>query len=229
MLGTITIVEQNAEFVVVNKPANCNFHDEGDIGEGLFNQVKKLVSCQDLYPVHRLDKITSGLIIFAKTLNCAQQFQQAFTQHQIEKYYLAVSEHKPKKKQGLISGDMEKSRRGAWKLVRSQNKPAITQFFSYHLGAGKRLFLLKPHTGKTHQIRVALNSIGAPILGDPLYNKSSVSDRGYLHAYALKFTLNQQSFQFIQPPSSGDEFISDAMQEQLSQLKLPWQLNWPKR
>ena len=51
---------------------------------------------------------------------------------------------------------MAKSRRGMFKLMRSMENPAITQFFSYALGDGKRLYLLKPHSGKTHQLRVAL-------------------------------------------------------------------------
>ena len=70
---------------------------------------------------------------------------------------------------------MAKSRRGMFKLMRTLHNPAITQFFSYSTGSKQRLYLLKPHSGKTHQLRVALNSIGASIFGDPLYTSSKAS------------------------------------------------------
>ncbi len=232
------IVDQQTDFVVINKRPNVNFHDEGEAGSGLFNQVKEYLAVNELYPVHRLDKMTSGLIIFAKSLVCAQQFQQLFSQHKIQKYYLAISDKKPRKKQGLIKGDMVKSRRGSWKLLRTQANPAISQFFSYSVEEGKRLYLIKPHSGKTHQIRVALSSIGAPIIGDVnYYPKQSVpvktpdqhsSDRGYLHAYALTFQLDQKQYQYVLPPTDGVEFLATAVVNTLDELQQPWLLDWPK-
>ena len=122
-----TIVSDHEDFIIVEKPADVNFHDEGEIESGFFNQVKNHGKAQgtftDLFPIHRLDKMTSGLIIFAKNLSAAQVFQELFQQHKIEKYYLAISDKKPKKKQGLIKGDMEKSRRGMWKLVVAKKTP----------------------------------------------------------------------------------------------------------
>jgi len=225
--SAFTLVDQQADFIVVNKLAGINFHDEGDIGTGLFNLVKQQLQLPGLYPVHRLDKMTSGLVIMAKNLTTAQQFQQLFSIHQLEKYYLALSDQKPKKKQGLIKGDMEKSRRGSYKLLRSQESPAITQFFSYSIGDGKRLYLLKPHSGKTHQIRVALNSIGSPIMGDSRYSGSQ-ADRGYLHAYALRFNLNEQTYQYVCPAEHGELFLQTDCKSAIEQLSPPWQLNWPK-
>ncbi len=229
-----SIVDQQSEFIVVDKAADINFHDEDELGSGLFSQVKSHLNLSELYPVHRLDKMTSGLIIFAKSLVAAQSFQTQFEQHNIQKYYLAIAANKPTKKQGLIKGDMSKSRRGMWKLLRSQNNPAITQFFSYSIGAGRRLYLLKPHSGKTHQIRVALNSIGVPILGDALYNSTAATknteatDRGYLHAYALSFNFAGEDYCYLLPPNSGSVFNETAVTEQLNELTQPWQLAWPK-
>jgi len=222
----INIIAEHDDFIIAEKPANVNFHDEGELDNGFFNQVKKQQKLEQLFPVHRLDKMTSGLIIFAKNLTSTQLFQELFEQHNVEKYYLAVSDKKPKKKQGLIKGDMEKSRRGMWKLLRSQENPAITQFFSYPLTTGKRLYLLKPHSGKTHQIRVALSSIGSPILGDPIYaTKNSYEEqRGYLHAYALRFTFKGQCYQYVLPPNNG-EFFTEGLP--LKKLELPWSLPWP--
>lgn len=231
------IITQTDDFVIVSKNANVNFHDEGEHGAGLFSQVKRylLQRCdvKELYPVHRLDKITSGLLIFAKNHASAKIFGELFKTHRIEKYYLAISDKKPIKKQGLIKGDMAKSRRGMFKLMRTMESPAITQFFSYHLGNKQRLYILKPHSGKTHQIRVALSSIGAPILGDPLYDSnskdksSSVANRAYLHAYALRFEFLGKRYEFVLPPSEGDFYLSGCFNEILAEIKQPWLLNWP--
>lgn len=223
------IIEQNTHFIIINKLADVNFHDEGNIGEGLFNQVKSQLSLNDLYPVHRLDKMTSGLIIFAKNKETAASLQILFSNHEVEKYYLAISDQKAKKKQGLIKGDMVKSRRGTWKLLRTLNNPAITQFFSYPLKDGLRLFLLKPHSGKTHQIRVSLASIGAQILGDGGYSSSSTAtDRGYLHAYALRFSLAGKHYQFTKIPEQGIHFQNLNNIIDSNAIDKPWLLPWPR-
>ena len=229
MFKTIT---EHHDFIVVDKEPGVNFHDEGNIGSGLFSLVKQQIQSHnknaELYPVHRLDKMTSGLVIFAKNLACAQTFGQLFNDHDIEKYYLAIADKKPSKKQGLIKGDMAKSRRGMFKLLRTMEKPAITQFLSYSIANKQRLYLLKPHSGKTHQLRVALASIGAPIVGDPLYYSTSPADRGYLHAYALKFTYLGEKFEFTSLPTKGEYYLNEALNEQLAAIKKPWQLNWPR-
>ena len=244
------IITQTDDFVVISKNSDVNFHDEGEYGAGLFSQVKKHLFEQfnvaELFPIHRLDKMTSGLLIFAKNSESAKIFAELFQAHKIEKYYLAISDKKPTKKQGLIKGDMAKSRRGMFKLMRTMDNPATTQFFSYHLGNKQRLYLLKPHSGKTHQLRVALSSIGAPIIGDPLYYSSSkghstshvsstskdssdsTADRGYLHAYALRFEFLGKRYEFMLPPSEGDLYLTTAIKEHLAALKQPWQLNWPR-
>lgn len=238
------LIDQNNDFILINKTSGINFHDEGDINSGLFNQVKESMNLTELYPVHRLDKLTSGLLLFAKNKLTANRFLTLFNEHKIEKYYLALSDKKPKKKQGTIKGDMAKSRRGSWKLLRQIENPAISQFFSFGLGQIKndvteqlnrekankniRLFIIKPHSGKTHQIRVALNSVSSPILGDDLYG-GEPSDRGYLHAYALRFILNDVSYEYVLTPNSGTYFIDLCVQSSIKEkLLTPWNLSWPK-
>lgn len=227
-ISLANIIHQQQDFVIVDKPAGMNFHDENEPGNGLFSQVKTLLAVKELYPVHRLDKMTSGLLIFAKNLTTAQTFQTLFEQHLVDKYYLAIADGKPKKKQGLIKGDMVKSRRGMWKLLRTSEHPAISQFISFSIAPLRRLYLIKPHSGKTHQIRVALNSLAVPILGDALYNHSSIADRGYLHAYALQFTLHGQHFQFQLAPNTGLEYLTATTKKQIHNLSTPWLLDWPK-
>ena len=225
--GYFSLLFENDDFIVINKQFAVNFHSE----EGEFGVVvaaEKALQCK-LYSVHRLDKMTSGLLLLAKSAQIAAQLTELFTSHQIQKYYLAISDKKPKKKQGLIKGGMEKSRRGMWKLTKQKDNLAITQFFSYSLGDGKRLFVLKPHTGKTHQIRVALKSIGSAICGDPLYaEKSTHYDRGYLHAYQIAFSLHDHDFSFKALPESGVLFNSESCLKTLEDIGAVSSLAWPK-
>jgi len=178
------IIADEADFLVISKFPKVHFHSQ-DGTAGVVAQVEQDLGIK-LFAVHRLDTPTSGLLILAKSTAAAKQFTELFTAHKVQKYYLALAKGKPKKKQGWVIGDMAKSRRSMFKLLRTKENPAITQFFSVSVGDGLRLYLLKPHSGKTHQLRVALASLGVPILGDELYG-GAVADRCYLHAYCLHF------------------------------------------
>ena len=222
----MTIIFENSDFVIFDKPAGLNFHSEDDEA-GFVVLATRQLNVEQLYSVHRLDKMTSGLIILAKSSEVANKFSKMFENKEVQKFYLALSLRKPKKKQGWIKADMESSRRGSYKLLQTKNNPAITQFVSSALRVGERFFLVKPHTGKTHQIRVALKSIGSPIAGDIRYanaDEAKKEDRGYLHAYALKFTLNDEDFSYICPPNEGEKFLSTEAQEQLKTWAKPWEL-----
>lgn len=217
------LVFEHGDFVLVDKAAGVNFHSE-DGEAGLVVQVAQALG-KEVFPVHRLDKMTSGLVIFTLNKASAQAFQTLFENRKVEKYYLAIAKDKPKKKQGWVKGDMQPARRGSWKLCQTQDNPAVTQFISAVTQPKERWFLLKPHTGKTHQLRVALKSLGAPICGDARYAKvelAQVEDRGYLHAYALRFELNGEAFEFVQPPQSGARFVSEVAQAQLTSWRAPW-------
>jgi tRNA pseudouridine32 synthase/23S rRNA pseudouridine746 synthase len=230
MNDSYELIESNEQFLIIYKKPNINFHSE-DGKCGLFETVKQAEGLSELYPVHRLDKVTSGLLVMAKTAATNQALVNQFKNREVQKFYLAISGKKPKKKQGLIKGDMESARRGAWKLLPTLTNPAITQFFSTSLGEGKRLFIVKPHTGKTHQIRVSLKSIGAPILGDTLYADvaSCVDiDRVYLHAFSLAFTLNGQNYRFTELPREGDLYITTEFNSAIQQFLSPWDLAWPQ-
>lgn len=197
---TIEIIFSHSDFVVINKPYAVSVHK--DLNEiGLTTRLAQQLNVEKVWLVHRLDKVTSGLLILALNAESAAYFSTLFAQHKVEKTYLALSCHKPKKKQGWIIGDMQKARRGAWKLTQTKQNPAVTYFESVSCEPNLRLFKLTPKTGKTHQLRVAMKSLGSPILGDPLYadkgklniENSSPIDRTYLHAYALTFTYHQEN------------------------------------
>jgi tRNA pseudouridine32 synthase / 23S rRNA pseudouridine746 synthase len=221
----IDIVFENEDFLLVNKPAGLSFHSEE--GPGLVVRLCEQLGVEQLYSVHRLDKMTSGLLILAKSSEVANALSQLFETRMIEKFYLALSMRKPKKKQGWIKGDMGASRRGSYKLLCTHENPAVTQFISTALRTHERFFLVKPHTGKTHQIRVALKSLGSPVAGDIRYAASDdakTEERGYLHAYALRFALNGEHFSFVCPPHRGERFLSKECEEQISLWSEPWAL-----
>ena len=226
MMSAIALLYENEDFLVVDKPAGLNFHSEEEAG--LVVLVQEQYKLEAIYPLHRLDKMTSGLVIFGKCKEAAQQFGKMFENREVEKYYLAISLRKPKKKQGWIKGDMKSARRGSWMFAKTNDNPAITQFHSTALREGERGFLVKPHTGKTHQIRVALKSIGSPIAGDIRYAQSDEAKkeaRGYLHAYALRFEYKGETYRFLQPPKEGERFLSDAFNAIVSQeWRRPWEL-----
>ncbi len=218
------VIYENDSFMVFNKPAGLSFHSEA--GEGFVVLAEKQMGLK-LYSVHRLDKMTSGLIVLAKSSKVANSLSQLFEERKIEKYYLAISIRKPKKKQGWVKGDMASARRGSYKLLSTHDNPAVTQFISTALRVHERLFLIKPHTGKTHQIRVALKSLGAPIAGDSRYanaDEAKEEERGYLHAYALRFELDGEQFSFMCPPEQGERFLSRECHDQIVLWDKPWEL-----
>jgi len=188
MTENLTICFEHPDFVVINKPAGISVHKD-EQAVGLSEKLAKQLGVEKLWLVHRLDKVTSGLLIFARNQTAAVNFYHLFHEHKVEKTYLALSDKKPKKKQGK-------------NLCPTKNPPAITQFHSLSLAPNLRLFILQPKTGKTHQLRVAMKSLSSPILGDMRY-AGSTADRVYLHAYQLAFVYQGEDFLIRAWPTSG--------------------------
>lgn len=229
--ASFRVLFRHADFVLVDKAAGVSFHSED--GPGLVVAVEQALG-QKLYAVHRLDKVTSGLLLLATSPQAAARFTEMFSARLVNKFYLALSLSKPKQKQGWVKGDMQPARRGAYKLTTTLQNPALTYFLSAgfdgpatDLPEGARLFLLKPYSGKTHQLRVALKSQGAAIAGDALY-QGAPADRVYLHAYALAFDWQGAQHQFVCPPTQGGWFGSRAVQQKLTTAwAQPWTLAFP--
>ena len=206
---TPRIIHETSGLLFIDKPPGLSFHrSEEEDDPGLLPILRAMQAAGDiehegkLFSVHRLDRVTSGLLMIAKTADAAREVADVLRRREIDKYYVALSSRKPNKKQGRVSGDMARSRRGQWKLLRSTEQPAQTAFISKPLvfdaeeeegdEAARyppRAFLLKPLTGKTHQLRVALKALSSPVLGDPMYaaaDDSRNEERAYLHAAALR-------------------------------------------
>ena len=220
----IEVVYEHDDWLLCHKPCGVNFHSEDEMPG--FVELMRAQTSIPLWPVHRLDKATSGLILLAKSQQACATLSKLFSDKKIEKFYLSICGNTLKKKQGKVAGDMAKARRGSFKLLKTQENPAITQFISTSLLPGFRLCLLKPKTGKTHQLRVMMKSLGAAILGDKRYSGPE-SDRLYLHAYALKFIYDNEEYEFIELPKSGQLFMSSEFLLEVGNWTSPWSLTWP--
>lgn len=160
----IPVLFESKRILVIEKPHGVSHHSEDDelgILATVRNQLQTYppLSTDEcatrLYGVHRLDKVTSGILIFAKDEEMAGLLSKAFREKKIVKYYTAISAKKPKKKkQGWVKGNMVPSRRGTWKLLDTKKKTSIsgtknkssdnyaaTRFFTAGLGKVNELFL----------------------------------------------------------------------------------------
>lgn len=215
---SIPIIYEDKECVVVNKPAGLLVHSApGEHGE------RTLVDwMKDRYPdllpvgddpetrpgiVHRLDKETSGVLVIAKTQEKYVYLKKLFQDHHFEKVYYALVAGRVKaagvikKPIGLKSGTVKRT---VFVKNAKMVKPAETAYVidGYYVVEGKdgedklcTLLKVSPKTGRTHQIRVHLSSIGHPVMGDAVYGGRTTQAEGIsrhlLHAYSLSFPINE--------------------------------------
>jgi tRNA pseudouridine32 synthase/23S rRNA pseudouridine746 synthase len=149
-------------------------------------------------PMHRLDRDTSGCLLFARNPRARAHFQQAFESGAVEKSYLAVVDGVIQDDEGLIELPVAKvsSARGGWRMVPDdQGKPAATRWRKVAEADGQTLVEFRPLSGRTHQVRVhAARGLGAAIVGDPVYSLPDDAELGgmtlpdsgmLLHAWRL--------------------------------------------
>lgn len=200
------VLYDHSDFFIIAKPQGVTMHEASN-GLPAVLPLFKAALAKMAYPeaqyahlhlVHRLDDHTSGCLIIAKHAVAAERFRELFSQQRIQKYYVALSHAKGKRKAGWVKGDMVNKRKGQWVLTKSVERPAISYFFRQGLGNGLYLFWVKPFSGKTHQVRVALKSNGSGILGDTQYS-SEPAQRMYLHAFALDFMYEDEPIQIHCP------------------------------
>lgn len=214
------------DFYLIDKHPGVNVH-RNQRGSSLLDAMRDALGDEALYLLHRLDDATSGLLLVGRNKSAAAALSALFSQRTIDKYYLAIADGKPRKKQGLVVGDINKARNGSYRLSRQLSNPSRTRFISSSLSPGRRLYLLRPYTGKTHQLRVVMNSLGAPILGDERYGNVP-ADRCYLHAYSLCFDYRGEHYAFAHAPAQGQHFADRAVRSALVEWRQPWALTWGK-
>jgi len=192
--------------LVIDKPAGLVVHpinpeQDDTLVNGLiarYPEIKK-VGDDALRPgiVHRLDKDTSGLMVVAKNNSAFECLKKQFQQRKVEKKYLALVMGKVKDKKGIITKAISLSKKDHRKrsaLLDDKAKKAWTEYQVLKSFKDYTLLEVKPKTGRTHQIRVHLASIGHPIAGDKQYKFKRQPwpenlNRQFLHAAYLKFQL----------------------------------------
>jgi len=214
----IKIVFENDDFLVINKPAGISVHPSSSEYKGtLVNWLLyhyppiKSVGDDKIRPglAHRLDKETSGLMVVAKNQKMFICLKNQFKKHQVVKKYLALVNGDPATNSGRIASNIVRSKSDPTKntVSRSKNmgRTALTFWRVLKRYAGYTLLEVTPKTGRMHQIRVHLKSIGLPVSGDKKYcSKKSKNPkhlgRMFLHAAYLSFVLESgEKFSFNSP------------------------------
>lgn len=205
----LAIVHEDKAIVVIDKPAGLVVHPAagnwtGTLLNGLLHHAPALAGVPRAGIVHRLDKETSGLMVVAKTLQAQTDLVRQLQARTVKREYLALVWGQPQVS-GRIEAAIGRHPRDRIKMAVSQQesaKPAVTHYNRLATGTldGRPVSLIKCRleTGRTHQIRVHMQSIGFSLVGDPLYGKphlASAFPRQALHAFRLGLTH----------PSSGKE------------------------
>ena len=199
----LDIVFENEDVVVVNKPAGMVVHPaagnwHGTLAQGLMHHVRTLASAfeDSARPgiVHRLDKDTSGVIIAAKHPQALAELAAQFKEHTTEKRYLASVKGTLPRSHGTAEGPSGRDphNRKRFAVVEHGGREAVTHYRVLRHYDGYSFVSLRPQTGRTHQLRVHMTSLGCPIVGDPVYSRGDarLPDVGLaLHAYRLRITL----------------------------------------
>ncbi len=204
------IVFENENFVAINKPAGLlsipdRMQSEPSLKDMLLNKYGSI------FTVHRLDKDTSGMIVFAKNEAAHKFLSQAFEERRVEKYYQGIVHGMPAEKKGTINAPIsEHSLQKGLMVIHRNGKPSVTDYEVIEAYKSFSLLQFQLHTGRTHQIRVHCKNIGHPLACDEFYGDGKpvllsslkkkyklgkhddeerpMLNRLALHSYSLKFT-----------------------------------------
>ena len=191
------IIDDNEDFIVLNKSAGISVQGGTKSKKNLVDIFAKSKIFQNTKPfsVHRLDKDTSGVFIIAKHRESAQLLTSLFRLRKVHKTYLAICHGEINKNSGVWDED----------LIRfEKNKPikekAKTIFKVIDKNSICSLVEMKPITGRKHQLRKQLYTIGNPIYGDQKYklnySEKSINKNLMLHSYQIKFMINKKKFTY---------------------------------
>ena len=197
----MNIIYEDLDILALNKPAGVNFD-------------WALEDRPELIPVHRLDKDTSGVILFAKNEKAEEYLRGLFKNREIKKTYLTLVVGEIKNKEGKIELSIGRSKRTPLKRVaigekRGKIREAVTGYKVLKRFDGFTLAEASPKTGRTHQIRSHFAAIGHPVVCDKLYaGKRFVCPAGlsrqFLHAFSLELTLPSGTRTRLEAELPGD-------------------------
>jgi 23S rRNA pseudouridine1911/1915/1917 synthase len=237
----LNILHEDPSFIVVDKPPGMVVHPAyGNPSGTLVNAL--LFHCKDLAGingvlrpgiVHRLDKDTSGVMVVAKNDEAFHDLIRQFKNRTVKKVYSAIVSGKMSQGEGLIDSAVGRhpTERKRMSTRTRRGREAITRWKKLEEFDGYTLLEISPQTGRTHQIRVHLSSVGHPVLGDPLYGRKGrpggIQDpvlreclrrmnRQALHARRLTFTHPRtgERVEFVSPLPGDMEEVLECLRSQ---------------
>lgn len=226
----LDIVYEDADLIVVNKAAGMVVHPapghyEDTLVNALLARYPELQGIgTDMRPgiVHRLDKDTSGLIIVARNTRSLALLVEQMKRHEIIKRYLALVEGTISLDQGSIDAPIGRDPRNRQQMAITvvDSREARTHFRVLERFKNHTLLLLQLETGRTHQIRVHLQAIKHPVVGDAVYGSGNAQrglglQRQFLHAYQLQFThpVTGAMLEFEAPLPEDLQMVLDTLRE----------------
>jgi 23S rRNA (cytosine1962-C5)-methyltransferase len=204
------VIFEDEHLLAVNKPAGWNTHAPSPFaGEGIYDWLKhREPRWSSLAIIHRLDKETSGVLVFGKTPLANKSLTEQFAGRNVRKKYLLLTDKTVPPKEFTVKtallrvGEKYASRPGG-EIAETRFTPLADAKFSI---SGLKMVTAEPLTGRTHQIRVHAAESGFPILGDTLYG-GTASSRVFLHATEIAFThpATHEPVKFFAPVNFNDE------------------------
>ncbi|UOF90536.1 RluA family pseudouridine synthase [Fodinisporobacter ferrooxydans] len=192
--GAIEILYEDTDVIVINKPPNMLVHPTGQTEQGtlanyLAHYFQTRQTIHRIRPLHRLDRDTSGCILFAKDAKTQARLEQQMHNGELKRTYTAIVDGCPTAKKGMI--DARIGQHPAFpnrRAVVPEGEPAITRYEWLETAKDAALLRISLETGRTHQIRVHMAYIGHPVTGDRMYGKrSAYISRQALHAACLRW------------------------------------------
>jgi RluA family pseudouridine synthase len=186
----IRVLFENGDLLAVNKPEGVISIAEADKG-GLLELLENVFAGK-LYPVHRLDRGASGVIVFAKSADAHRYLNGQFDRREVRKTYLALVHGVVTVNRGSINAPIREFGSGRMGVDPRRGKPSSTEWKVAEKLPAATLIRVQPATGRRHQIRVHLYHIGHPIVGDLKYGDRALQERFprlMLHALEIEFAL----------------------------------------
>jgi 23S rRNA pseudouridine1911/1915/1917 synthase len=209
---TLPVLYQDDDVLVVNKPSGVLTHAKGVVSEEftVAEFVRPLttdgVDTNRPGIVHRLDRGTSGVIITARTPEAKRWLQKQFAQRKVKKSYIALVKGAPKEPNAILQLPIDRNPKKPQSFrVAANGKAAETAYETIATYKKYTLLRLMPHTGRTHQLRVHMQYLGCPIVGDDLYGVAEPKlGRMFLHAATLELTLPSRMRKVFTAPLPAD-------------------------